>query len=65
MFCMGGRDASGRFHTVIVDSDIRWSGNVTRDPTGPHPHKAIVTVEHLGTFIFTGELKPSLLITFC
>ena len=45
VFCMGGRRPVDAVHTVIVDSDIRWSGNVTRGSAD----KEVLQVQDLGT----------------
>ena len=44
MFCTGGRNPVDSVHTVIVDSDIRWFGNVSRG----RDYKTVITVADLG-----------------
>jgi hypothetical protein len=46
MFCTGGRNPVDAVYRVVVDSDIRWTGNVTR--TGADYQS--ITVQGLGTF---------------
>jgi hypothetical protein len=43
-FCMGGRRPVDAVYTVIVDSDIVWSGNITRGSA----QKEIITVPNYG-----------------
>jgi len=45
VFCTGGRRPVDAVYTVIVDADIRWSGNITR---GAADHE-VITVDGLGT----------------
>jgi len=45
VFCMGGRRPVDSVMTVIVDSDIRWSGNVTRG----NSDREVIQVPELGT----------------
>jgi len=44
MFCVGGRRPVDAVYTVIVDSDIRWSGNIQRG----NADKEIIQVPNLG-----------------
>lgn len=45
LFCMGGRRPVDAVYKVIVDSDIRWSGNITRG----NASNEVITVPDLGT----------------
>lgn len=45
VFCMGGRRPVDAIYKVIVDSDIRWHGTVTRGSA----EKEVIQVEDLGT----------------
>ena len=45
VFCTGGRRPVDAVYTVIVDSDIRWSGTVVRGSA----EKEVIQVEDLGT----------------
>jgi hypothetical protein len=45
VFCMGGRHPVDAIHKVIVDSDIRWRGNVTRRSSD----REVIQVPNLGT----------------
>jgi hypothetical protein len=45
LFCTGGRQPVDAVYTVIVDSDIRWSGNITRGVADFE----VITVPGLGT----------------
>jgi len=45
MLCMGGRRPVDAVYAVIVDSDIRWSGNIQRGSA----NKEIIQVTDLGT----------------
>jgi len=45
VFCMGGRHPVDAIFKVIVDSDIRWTGNVTRTVG---VDKVVITVQDLG-----------------
>src|SRR5262245_59411295 len=47
VFCMGGRRPVDSVHKVIVDSDIRWHGNVTRGTSD----REVIQVEKLGTLV--------------
>jgi hypothetical protein len=49
IFCMGGRAPVDAIYTIIIDSDIRWTGAVSRNPSGSHPNKEVITVDPLGT----------------
>ena len=56
MFCMGGRRPVDAVYAVIVDSDIRWSGNIQRGTA----NKEIIQVPDLGTIhlYWGGETQP-------
>jgi len=56
MFCTGGRRPVDAVYKVIVDSDIRWTGTVTR---GVADYE-IISVENLGTiYLYWGtETQP-------
>jgi hypothetical protein len=47
VFCMGGRHPVDAVHKVIVDSDIRWKGTVTRGASD----REVIQVENLGTLV--------------
>jgi hypothetical protein len=45
MFCTGGRRPVDAIYTIIVDSDIRWDGNIVRGSSA----SVVIQIEDLGT----------------